>query len=113
MNPRPISVTIVGWIYIVVGIGSIAAHSREINPHHLLETDLVLAFIVNLLGVVAGLFILGGKNWARWLALAWMAFHLVLSRSMIQVAVHALFLIVFAYFLFRRQANAYFAVAKT
>ena len=31
------------------------------------------------LAIVCGVFLLRGHNWARWLALAWIAFHVVLS----------------------------------
>jgi hypothetical protein len=53
---------------------------------------------------------LRGHNWARWLALAWMAFHVVLGAltSPSQLLVHAFLLVVFGYFLLRRSASNYF-----
>jgi hypothetical protein len=110
MRQRPISVTIVSWIYIVAGIGGIAAHATELDLRHPFFNDVVLALFVRLLAVVAGAFMLRGANWARWLAIVWIAYHVVLSsfHSVLEVAVHALLLAVFAYFLCRRQANAYF-----
>ena len=53
---------------------------------------------------------LRGANWARWLALAWMAFHVAISylNGWDKVAVHALFLVVIAYFLLRRSSAEYF-----
>ena len=110
MIKRPISVTIVSWIYIVAGIGGIAAHITEFDLRHPFSNDAVLAVVVRLLAIVAGVFMLRGANWARWLAIAWIAFHVVLSsfHSVPAAAMHALLLAVFAYFLCRRQANAYF-----
>lgn len=110
MKKRPISVTIVSWVYIVVGIGGIAAHASELDLRHPFSNDVVLALIVRLLAVVAGTFMLRGANWARWLAIVWIAFHVVLSafHSFPSAAFHALLLAVFAYFLCRGQANTYF-----
>jgi hypothetical protein len=52
-----------------------------------------------------------GKNWARWLALAWITFHVVISfyHSIQQVLVHALVLLLFVYCLYRPAAGAYFS----
>jgi len=114
MKKRPISVTIVSWIYIVAGIGGIAAHATEFDLRHPFSNDVVLALIVRLLAIIAGAFMLRGAKWARWLAIAWIAFHVVLSafHSFPSAAFHALLLAVFAYFLFRRHANTYFSSKK-
>ena len=114
MKKRPISVTIVSWIYIVAGIGGIAAHATEFDRRHPFSNDVVLALIVRLLAIVAGAFMLRGANWARWLAIVWIGFHVVLSafHSFPSAAFHALLLGVFAYFLFRKQSNAYFTAER-
>ncbi|HKR83218.1 MAG TPA: hypothetical protein VJS37_03530 [Terriglobales bacterium] len=114
MRKRPISVTIVSWIYIVAGIGGIAVHWTEFSLRHPFSNDAVLALIVRALAIVAGVFMLRGANWARWLAIVWIAYHVVLSsfHSVPQVAVHTLLLAVFAYVLCRRQANAYFEARR-
>ncbi len=110
MRKRPISVTIVSWIYIIAGIGGIAAHWNEFDFRHPFSNDVVLPLIVRALAIVAGVFMLRGANWARWLAIAWIAYHVVLSgfHSVPAAAIHALLLVVFAYFLCRRQAATYF-----
>src|SRR5689334_3421592 len=110
MSKRPLSITIVAWIYIAAGIVGIAAHITEFDVRHPFSNDAVLALIVRLLAVAAGVFMLRGANWARWLAIAWIAYHVVLSsfHSVPAAASHGLLLAVFAYFLCRRQANAYF-----
>ena len=35
--------------------------------------------LTELLAMVSGAFMLRGHNWARWLALAWIIFHVILS----------------------------------
>lgn len=112
---RPLSVTILGWVYILVGIGGLAYHLREFNPHHLFENDAVTASVVRALAIVAGIFMLQGKNWARWLALAWMAFHVIISihHPLPQFLTHAVLLALFTYLLFRPKPREYFGVAPT
>ena len=62
-----------------------------------------------LAALVAGVFLLRGANWARWLAIAWIAFHVALSFGSLQrLVVHTVILLLFVYLLFRPSANAYF-----
>jgi len=57
---------------------------------------------------------LRGRNWARWLLLIWIAYHVILSgvHSLFQLVVHGLLFAVIAYFLFRPRASAYFRGAR-
>lgn len=110
MNKRPISITIIAWIYILVGIGGIAAHITEFNPRHSFELETIEALVVRLLAIVSGVFMLRGTNWARWLAVAWIAFHVALSafHSRQQLIVHVVIFGLITFFLFRPRVNAYF-----
>ena len=110
MKRPPVSVAIVAGIYILAGIVGIAAHWSEFNWHHLFEADAMLAITVRLLAVVAGTFMFRAQNWARWLAIVWISFHVILSffHSIPQVAMHFVLLCVFAFLLFRPAANNYF-----
>ena len=67
--------------------------------------------VVRLLALVAGVFMLYGFNWARWLLVVWLAYHVGLGafHSALELVVHSLLLAVVVYFLFRRQASAYFS----
>ena len=115
MTKRPISVTIIGWIFVAAGITGIGYHSPEINPHALFEADLLLAMSSLLVAILAGMFLLRGANWARYLALLWMSFHVVMSamHSMPKLAMHAVLLAGLAYFLFRKDASEYFRGARS
>ncbi len=75
-NKRPISVTILACVYLAVGVGGFAVHFRELLARH---PDAVGIEVTELTAIVCGVFLLRGQNWARWLALAWIAFHVVLS----------------------------------
>jgi hypothetical protein len=105
--PRPLSVTILACVYLAVGALGFAYHFRDLFP---LQRDIVWAELTELLAIVAGAFMLRGHNWARWLALAWIVFHVILSvvDRLHGLLVHSLLCAVIAWILFRPQAQRYF-----
>jgi hypothetical protein len=107
---RPLPVTIVAWVYIVVGTGGFVSHLVEALSMHDYHSDVIEAEFVELLAIVCGIFTLRGLNWARWLALAWIGFHVILSAfsNLREFAVHALFFTLIAWYLFRPEATGYF-----
>jgi hypothetical protein len=93
---RP-SVIVIAVLYIAVGSGGFVTHF----PSHWGGED-VLIEATELLAVICGVFLLFPKNWSRWLAVAWMALHVVISFPAItQVTIHLAFLIVISWVLFR------------
>ena len=76
VNQRPMAVTAIAWLFIAVGIVTFLFHSPGLlHPHW---DDFLIEF-TELLALTAGIYMLRGKNWARWLALFWMASHVVIS----------------------------------
>lgn len=110
MTKRPLSVTILGCLLIVTGVGGLVLSLGDIKAQHTIGHGLALIALVRLLAVLAGAFMLRGCDWARWLAIVWITFHVVVSGfdSLQALIVHTLLLAVFAYFLFRTQAKSYF-----
>lgn len=112
MTKRPLSVTIVGCIFLAIGILASAAHAAELRGSG--AHDALWALLVNLVAIVCGIFLLRRGNWARWLAVAWLAFHVILSlHSRQALLIHSALLAVFAYLLFRPAATAYFRAPGT
>jgi fructose-specific phosphotransferase system IIC component len=107
---RRIPVVIAGGLFIAAGIVGLAYHAHEIDPRHPFEFDVVAAAVVRLLAIVGGVFVLLGRNWARWLLIAWLAYHVVLSafHSAGELAFHFVLLVVISWLLFRAAASAYF-----
>ena len=103
---RPIPVIFLGGLFIVAGLVGIAYHLSE-RPA---DPSIILITLVRMLAIVGGIFLLMGRNWARWLLLAWLAFHVVVSafHSLSEMAAHAVLLIVVAYFLFTPPDTNYF-----
>jgi hypothetical protein len=110
-NKRPLSVTIVACLYLAVGAIGFVAHFRELLERH---PDALAIEVTEAIAILCAVFLLRGHNWARWLALAWIAFHVVLSafQAIPELVIHAVFCAVFAWVLFRPEATRYFRGAR-
>lgn len=112
-NKRPLGLTILGCVYAAVGAGGFAAHFSALGRD--LWREGVPIEATELLALISGVFLLRGRNWARWLALAWIAFHVILSafHNWSELAAHCAFCAIIAWVLFRPQAAQYFSRAPT
>ena len=126
MNKRPLSITVIGWIFIA--FGCIAALYAGLSP--LIDADAArrvaelkaqrpfefgLLWIIRILAVLCGAFLLRGFNWARLTLVVWMGYHVIISmlHSLFELVVHSLLFIVLICFLFRPRSSAYFRGATT
>jgi hypothetical protein len=110
-------VTIVSILFIIVGAGGmirgvwsfLGGRGGGITGHALMDASFVE--VSSLAALVSGLFMWRGANWARWLCLAWMAFHVVISlgHDMMRLTIHLIWFVVLTVVLFWPSANAYFA----
>jgi hypothetical protein len=107
---RPFQITILGWLFIVVGILSTTYHLLKGS----LDRWMVLIVLVGIIAIVAGVFLLRGARWARWLLLAWLAFHVVVSalNSLPDAMPHVVLLLVVGYFLLGPPTSKYFQRAQ-
>ncbi len=118
-SPRPISITIVSWLFIAFGAIALVAGLWPLV--HLsgapLTTDFEKHWMVHLsraAQIVASAFILRGKNWARWLLVVWLAFHVIVGalHSTFHFVTHIIVFAVGMYLLFRPNANTYFRAGE-
>jgi hypothetical protein len=104
---RPIAVTILACLYIAIGALGVVGHFREslASPRGGVWIELL-----ELVALVSGIFLLLGRNWARWLTLAWIAFHVILSfwDPLLRLVVHCAFLVLIAWVLLHPSAARYF-----
>ena len=107
-RPRP--VTIVGWLFIAAGGVGFGYHARELVTQRPVAHDLIWVLAVRLLAVIGGVFALRGHDWARWLLVAWLGYHVALGalHSASEALVHAVLLVVVGYLLLGPPATAYF-----
>jgi uncharacterized membrane protein len=108
---RPIPVTILGCLFIVVGVVGLAYHLSE-RP---LDRWVALIAIIEIIAIVGGVFLLKGRNWARWLMIGWLGFHVVVSalHSLSECIAHAVLFLVVAYFLLTAPDSQYFQAAPS
>jgi uncharacterized membrane protein len=109
MSKRPLSVTFVGWLYLVVNVVGLALHYSDVLPPHHME-DLWID-LVRLIGALAGAFLLRGAFWAPWVAILWMGFHVWVGwlHGLVPGMVHTGFFLLILYLLFlRADSRAWF-----
>lgn len=120
MRQRPRSITLVGWLFIAVGtVGLLndvwplltadaARQLAKLKADGL--GDLGPAWTSRLLAIVGGAGLLRGHNWARWLLVAWMVFHIGLSilHSVPELLTHGVIFTPLLYLLFRRATEPWF-----
>jgi len=104
---RPIAVIVVAALYLLVGVVGFVYHFPELAAGH---HDAIAIEITEFLAVVSGAFLLMRHNWARWLALAWILFHVAISLTdpIGKLAAHVAFLIFIAWALFRPASSQWF-----
>ena len=117
MNQRPLAVTFVAWLLIAAGLIALTVHARELVSNLESESrrlaDLLIP-MAGLLPVAFGAFLLLGRGWARYLAVAYMAVIVALSfvDNWQKVVIHSILLALIAFGLFRRDAGVYFEQRK-
>ena len=113
MTKRPLSVTIIGWLFIAAGTVGLVYHATEFKTDRPFQYELVLVCLIRLLAIVCGALMLRGRDWARWGLLVWIAYHVVLSafHTLFELIVHGLLAVVVAWFLLRPRATAFFRAA--
>jgi hypothetical protein len=101
---RPISVLLIACMFIAVGVITFAAGLKTFG-----HPDFYAVEITETLAIVAGVFMFLGHNWARWLAIAWMAFHVFLTMFQHKYALtHLVIFVLVALILFRSDSRQYF-----
>lgn len=120
MDKRPRSITVISWLFIAFGSISFLV---SLLPYVDMTSTQRLAYleahwivhVARLIAFVSGVFMVYGFNWARWLLVIWIVFHLIISilHSPLQVIVHGLVFAVLSYFIFRPPASAYFRGTTT
>ena len=120
MVSRPRTIVFIGWLFVAVGAFGLindlwplltaraADQLAKLRADGL--ADLGPAWTSRALAIAGGIGLLGGRNWARWLLVAWMVFHLVLSafHTRERLLVHVLIFAPIIYVLFRPESTHYF-----
>jgi hypothetical protein len=108
---RPFAVAFLGWLFILVGLAALIYQLIKGT----LDFWMITIVLFELVAVLAGVFLLKGRNWARWLLMAWVAIHVYIGaeHSLSAGVPHLLLLIAIAYFLLTPPDSKYFGSART
>jgi hypothetical protein len=111
MKP-PIPVVIVIAVYLLVGVMGFVYHFPELTAGH---RDAIAIELTELVAVVAAIGLLLRQNWARWLALAWVVFHVLVSlfHPLRELAIHIALCILIAWLLFRPATARWFKEVRS
>lgn len=117
MNGRPLIITLLGWLLILLGTVEFVVRAAMVHPSQFhsardwLSWD-ALVPLFELVILLCGVFLLRRHNWARWLALGWIGFHVAISslHTVLAGILHGLIFLAFAWLLFRPEINAWFRV---
>ena len=107
---RMASIVGAGVVFLLLGVLDLWRGLAPLfgSARHLAGDDAwVLA--IGIAALVGGVYVLRGRNWARWLLAAWMLFHVVISVGHPgQLAAHLAIFGFIAYLLFRPAATEFF-----
>lgn len=103
---RYVAVIVVACLFLLVGIGA----AIEQLPHLLAgQREAIGMEVTEAAAIVIGGCLLLRQGWARWLAVAWMAFHVVIMFSDPgKVLVHVVLAGLIAWALFRPESRGWF-----
>jgi len=107
-SSRPLVITLLGWLLILVGLAEFILH--VIRIHHPVQPSDVGIALLELVLAGCGIFLLRGSNWARWFAVAWIGVHVGIGflDSFRRGMIHAIIFLIFTWILFRPEVNAWF-----
>lgn len=117
MNPRPGSVTLVGWLFLCLGVVTAAAAGLGMlgivgggAAGRAPASEMLPMVAVQLAAAVGGWLVLRRSSAGRWLLVGWMSYHVILSglHAPLELLVHGGMLALLVYVLFRREARDYF-----
>jgi hypothetical protein len=114
MKKRPIGVIVVAALFLLAGAGGLIGDGQHVRTLSANDYETVWIALVHVLAIVAAVFLFRAENWARWLAIAWMAFHVAISflNSWQQAVMHGVIFVLIVWILFQREARAFFCAPR-
>jgi len=112
VEKRPRSIIVISLLFIVLGSLTLINAAWDLVNTEQRLTNLQhhwMIYLSAVAAIVGGAFLLEGQKWARWLLVAWMAFHIVVGalHGIVPLLTHVVIFSVILFFLFRRPASAY------
>lgn len=112
MRKPPLSMMVIGALFFAVGGLDLYRGLAPLfqGASRQLDGDDVLVLAIGVTALVGAVFLLAGRNWARWLLAGWMAFHVVVSigHPLPQLVAHLVIFGLIAWFMFGGTGAEYF-----
>lgn len=110
MKNRPLPVIIVSILFILVGFMGFAYHINELFELNNNLNETIWILFLRILAAICGVLLLFGINWARWLTISWLVYHIVISalHSTGEMIIHIAFLVLVSVLLFLPASSRYF-----
>jgi hypothetical protein len=110
MKNRPWPVIIVSMLFIIAGLTGLIYHFREFFEPDVKLPELVFVQFVRVVAIVCGLLLLSAVNWARWLAIMWLLYHVIIGalHSTSEMIFHVVILVLVAVLLWLPGSGRFF-----
>ena len=110
MKTRPLPVIIVAMLFIIAGTVGFVYHFKELVEPNARLSEIGWIQLVRIIAILCGILLLLSVNWARWLAIAWLLYHVFISafHSTSQMIFHIVLLILVVVLLFLPKSSAFF-----
>ena len=110
MKGRPIPVIIVSAMFIIAGCVGFVYHLKELFDPNINLYEILWVQFVRILAIVCGILLLIPINWARWLAIAWLLYHVLISffHSTSEMISHIVILLLVIVLLNLPQSSSFF-----
>ena len=127
MTNRPTSITVIGWILIVLGVVGFLGILPDLNSPDARElmakspipisVQYTMSFLGLAISVLSGYGVLQGMNWARYLYVIWSVIGigtgLATSPFKLMIIPSLVVFLIIAFYFFRPKANAFFSGAQS
>lgn len=110
MKKRPVPVIIVAILFILAGCVGLAYHVKELSEQNQNLYETIWILLLRMLAVACGVLLLCRINFGRWLTIAWLVYHCIISafNSTSEMIAHIAFLVLVSVLLFLPVSSAYF-----
>ncbi|HTH56604.1 MAG TPA: hypothetical protein VL728_11215 [Cyclobacteriaceae bacterium] len=107
---KSIPIIILSCLFIIAGVVGVIYHADDLKQIAV-SREAFWVLLIRLLAIIGGVFALRRKNWARWLLLGWISYHVILSlyHPLSELLVHVVLLVAVAYFYFLSKTSSYFS----
>ena len=110
MKNKPISVLIVAILLILAGTVGFFYHLQDFSDPDQELYITILVEILRIVAIISGVLLLRRNNLGKWLAIGWVALHVIISgfNSVQEMLMHLVILIIITVLLFLPSSSSYF-----